>query len=160
MKVNVELALSTREVYQLFERRISGERLFIAAILHKFNSVMNHCKRASPQALPCHHQIERNIRTLSQHFTDEITRVESLLVQRKSFEITKINYVVKYKPMVIVTNPLTMQLIKFIELYDKLVAVLKFLQLAGCFESNKDCLNNIKRYQKIANQMLSSLMFA
>ena len=62
--------------------------------------------------------------------------------------------------MMIVTNPLSMQLIEFIEIYDKLIAALKLLQLAGCFESDEIFWGNTKRYQKIANQMLSDLVLA
>ena len=58
------------------------------------------------------------------------------------------------------TNPLAMQLIEFIEIYDKLIAILKLLHLAGCFESDEAYFGNIKRPQKMANTMLSDLILA
>ena len=159
MKTSIELALRTREVYQLFERRISGDRLFIEAILHKFNVVMNRCRQRDPLALASYKQIEKNIIGFTQQFTDEITRFETLLAMNKDFTSSKINYVVKFRPAIIVTNPLSMQLIEFIEIYDKLIAALKLLQLLGCFESDEVFWGNTKRYQKITNQRLSNLMF-
>ncbi len=160
MKVSIELALRTREVYQLFERRISGDRLFLEAILHKFNIMMNRCRQRDPLALASYKQIKKNIIGFTQQFTDEITRFETLLATKKDFAHTKISYIPQFRPVMIVTNPLSMQLIEFIEIYDKLIAALKLLQLAGCFESDEIFWGNTKRYQKIANQMLSDLVLA
>lgn len=160
MKASIELALRTREVYQLFERRISGDRLFIEAILHKFNVVMYHASQhqQTPLALIKYKQIENKILEFTHQFTNEVARFEILLAKKKNFENTKISYITKYQPVIIVTNPLAMQLIEFLEIYDRLIASLKLLQLAGFFESDEISWNNIKRYQKMANQMLSKLI--
>ena len=61
MKINIELSLRTREVYQLFERKINGERMFIEAILHKFNTVINRCQQQNSQALLIYKQINQKI---------------------------------------------------------------------------------------------------
>ena len=158
MKVRFELELRTREVYQLFERRINGDRLFIETILHKFNIVLNRCRQRDPLALASYKKIENTVVGFTQQFTDEITRLETMLTKKKDFAATKINYITKYRPVIIVTTPLSIQFIEFIEIYDKLIATLKLLQLVGCFESNDIFWNNTKRYQKIANQALSNLM--
>ena len=158
MKVSIELALRTREVYQLFERRINGDRLFIEAILHKFNIVMNRCHQQDPLALASYKKIEKNIIEVTQQFTDEITRFETLLAMKKDFAGTKVSYIPQFRPVMILTNSLSIRFIEFIEIYDKLIATLKLLQLAGCLESSEIFWGNTKRYQKIANQMLSYLM--
>lgn len=158
MKVNIELALRTREVYQLFQRRINGERLFIEAILRKFNVVMNRCRQQKPQALACYKEMGQRIIGFIQQFTDEIVRFETLLAKKQDFASKKISYIVKFRPVIIVSNPLAIQLIEFLETYDKLIAALKLLQLAGCFESDEVFWGNTKRYQKMANQMLSKLV--
>lgn len=157
MKASIELALRTREVYQLFERRISGDRLFIEAILHKFNIRMNRCRQRDPLALAGYKQIEKIIE-FSQQFTDEITRFETLLAMKKDFAHTKFSYTPQFRPVMIVTNPLSLQIIGFIEIYDKLIATLKLLRLTGCFESDDIYFSNIKRYQTIVNQILSELL--
>ena len=160
MKASIELALRTREVYQLFERRIDGERLFIEAILHKFNIVKNHCQQQHPQAQLSYKQIKQTMIDLTQQFTDEIARFETLLAKKRYFADTKVCYVVKFRPAIMVTDPLAIQLIEFIEAYDMLIAILKLLHLSGCFQSSDVFFGNIKRYQKITNQMLSSLVLA
>ena len=157
MKASIELALRTREVYQLFERRINGDRLFIEAILHKFNIVMNQCRQQEPLAHLTSKQMEQNIVKLIQQFSAEIAQFEALL-EKKVFAGKQANYVVQFRPTIIVTNPLTIQLIKFLEIYDKMFTILKILQLAGCFESDEIFWNNTKRYQKMVNQMLSDLL--
>ena len=60
--------------------------------------------------------------------------------------------------MITVSNPLGMRLVEFIEIYDQLVATIKLLNLAGCFMSDNDYYTNIKRIQKLANQMLSNVI--
>jgi hypothetical protein len=158
MKVSIELALRTREVYQLFQRRIDRNQLFIEAILHKFNIVMNRCRQQRPQALSSYKQMNQRITEVTQQFADEIVLFEALLAKKNDFASTKINYITQFRPIIIVANALSVQLIEFIEIYDKLIAALKLLQLAGCFESDEIFWGNTKRYQKIANQMLSTLV--
>lgn len=125
MKVSIELALKTREVYQLFERRIDGDRLFIDAILHKFNIILDRCRQKTPDAPVLFNDREQNITRSTQYFIDEIKRLEGLLTKKKAEINTKINYVVHYQSIIIVTNRLGFVLIEFIENYDKLIALLK-----------------------------------
>jgi hypothetical protein len=158
MKVSIELALRTREVYQLFERRINGDRLFIEAILHKFNIVMNQCRQQNPQAHAIYQQIHQDIVKITRHFTDEVTHFDALIAKKKDFSNTKVNYITQFRPVIIATNPLSMHLIEFIEIYDKLIAGLKLLQITGCFESDSVYWSNNKHYQKMANQMLSTVI--
>ena len=158
MKVNIELALRTQEVFKLFERKIDNDRLLIHAILHKFNIVMGHSKQRGLQTSSSFHQIEQAMVTLTQQFSDEMGRFNEVLNQRKDFNNIKINFIAKFHPMITVSNPLGMRLVEFIEIYDQLVATIKLLNLAGCFMSDNDYYTNIKRIQKLANQMLSNVI--
>lgn len=158
MKASIELSLRTREVYKLFERKISGNRLFIDAILHKINRVINSCHNQDLRALASYNQMEQKIINLTQQFSDEIVRFETLLSKKKNFESKKVNFVIQFRPSLIISNSLAMQLIQFIETYDQLVATLKLLHLAGCFETDGLYFGNICRYQKMANQALSTLV--
>ena len=159
MKASIELALRTREVYQLFERRINGNRLFIETILHQFNIIKYHCRQQHPQAQLSYQQMRQTIIGLTQHFTDESERLEALLAKKRCFSDKKICFVIQFRPTIIVTNSLTISLVEFLLVYDKLMAILKLLHLTGCIESDEVYFSNIKRFQKIANQMLSSLLF-
>ena len=64
----------------------------------------------------------------------------------------------QFQRTVIVNNPLTIPLIELIETYDKLIAVVKLLQLANCFERDDIYHVNIQRFQKIANEVLSGFV--
>lgn len=158
MKVSIELALRTREVNQLFQRRINGDRLFIEAILHKFNIVMNQCRQQNPQAIKTYQQIHQGIVIITQQFKDEVMHFEALIAKKKDFSNAKISYIPQFQPVIIATNPLSVQLVEFIEIYDKLIAGLKLLQLTGCFESDGIFWSNVRRYQKLTNQMLSKFV--
>lgn len=158
MKISIELSLRTREVHQLFQRKIDGDRLFVEAILHKFNLIMNQYRHPDHQRRSIYQQIEKKMQALTEQFSEELTRFESFLAKRKEFDNKKLDFIIQFKPTLIVTNPLTLRLIEFIEVYDRLIAMLKLLHLAGCFEADDMYYGNIKRIQKVANQGLSSLM--
>ena len=157
MKINIELSLRTREVYQLFERKINGERMFIEAILHKFNTVINRCQQQNSQALLIYKQINQKILELTQQFMEETTTFEFFIAKKKNFDNKKANFIVQFRPTIAVTNPLAMQLIELIDAYDKLVAMLKLLHLAGCFENDSAYFGNVRRIQKTTNQLLSHI---
>jgi len=154
MQANIKLALKTREVFKLFERRIDGDRLFIEAILHKFCIVM----RRVPTTLVAYNQIEKAMIDLSEQFASDANRFEDLLAKRKDFNGKKINFIAQFHPTITVNTLLSIRLVEFIEIYDKLIATIKLLHLAGCFVSNSDYYANIKHAQSLANQMLSKMM--
>lgn len=159
MQANIELALKTREVFKLFERRIDRDRLFIEAILHKFCIVTRKCKQQIPEASAAYNQVEQALFTLTRQFADEVNRFESVLANRKYFSSKKINFIAQFHPVMTVSNPLSMRLVEFIDIYDKLIAMLKLLHLVGCFASDNDYYVNIKRIQILANHMLSGIIF-
>lgn len=157
MKARIAIELKTREVHQLFERKINGDRLFIDAILHRFNRVMNRCNQQESAALLTYQEIEQKLQERIQHFTNEITRFEALLAKRK-FGGQAINYITQFRPAVLVSNPLAMLLVGFLVAYDNLMAVIKLLRLAGCFETDEIYFENIQIHQKTANRVLSAFI--
>ncbi|GEM_PF-1941690 len=157
MKARIEIELKTREVHQLFERKINGDRLFIDAILHQFNRVMNRCNQQESAALLAYQKIEQKLQELIQHFTNETTRFEALLAKRK-FGGQAIRYITQFRPTIFVSNRLAMLLVGFLVAYDKLVGVIKLLRLAGCFETDEIYFGNIQINQKTANRVLSDFL--
>ncbi len=158
MKAEITLNLRTREVYQLFERKISGDRLFIEAILHKINIVIGRCRRQDPVALKILYEMEQQLNTLAQEFAAEVKHFEMLLSKKKEFKDKQINFVVQFYPKIAVSNPLSMKLAEFIEIYDRLIAILKLLRLAGCFDTDEIYFSKIKQHQKSTNQVLSKIL--
>lgn len=157
MQANIELALKTREVFKLFERRIDGNRLFIEAILRKFNIVMKQCKQQEPSASEAYNQIKQSMLLLTRQFADEVGRFEAVLAKRNDFDSKRINFIAQFYPIIPLKTPLSLHLVAFIETYDKLIALIKLLDWTGFFTSNNDCYSNINRIQKLANQMLSHI---
>jgi hypothetical protein len=158
MKANIELALRTREVYQLFERKLKKNRLFIDAIQHRINKLINLSKQQCKQSTTVLEQLKDKLTSLTTYFLAEITRFNVLLNQNKVLEGKSIQYVIQFRPTIILYNHLSPLLVKFLECYDHLIATLKLLRLAGCFCSEIDYFHTVKQYQKMANQLLSSLL--
>lgn len=158
MKAEITLNLRTREVYKLFERKINRDRLFIEAILHKINAVLGRCRKQDPIAIKTLNAMDQQVNALAQKFSAEIKRYEVLLSKKKEFKDKPISFVVQFHPKLIVCNPLSMKLAEVIETYDNLIANLKLLRLIGCFDTDEAYFNNIKRYQKTANKVLSELI--
>ena len=158
MQATSKLALRTREVFNLFKRTINGDRLFIDAILHKFKIVMSQHEHQTPNRLMAFNEIKQAMITLTQQFSDEVSRFEQILAKRKALNDKKINFIEQFHPSIIVSNTLCLYLIEFIEMYDKLVALIKLLHLAECFTSDNDYYANLQRIQTVANKMLSRVM--
>ncbi|HAT1863932.1 TPA: AcaB family transcriptional regulator [Legionella pneumophila] len=158
MKAKITLNLRTREVYKLFERKISGDRLFIEAILHKINIVIGRCRKKDPVALKVFYEMEKQLNALTKTFSSEIKSFEDLLTKKKEFKDKQINFVVQFYPKIIVCNPMSIKLAELIEVYDQLIATLKLLRLAGCFDSDDIYFSNIKQHQQSTNQALSKIL--
>ncbi|MCZ4721531.1 hypothetical protein [Legionella pneumophila] len=158
MKAEITLNLRTREVYKLFERKISGDRLFIDAILHKINIVIGKCSKQDPVALRVFYEMEKQLNALTKEFSSEIKRFEDLLTKKKEFKDKQVNFVVQFYPKIIVCNPMSIKLAELIEVHDLLIATLKLLRLAGCFDTDEIYFSNIKHHQKSTNQVLSKIL--
>ena len=85
-------------------------------------------------------------------------RFEGLLSKKKDFKDKQINFVAQFHPKIKVNNPIGMILADLIEIYDQLIAILKLIRLAGCFDTSEAYFYNIKSHQKLANQVLSKIL--
>ena len=103
--------------------------------------------------------IEKNILTLTQQFSDEVSRYKEVLEKQTSFSSKKIFISPTFHPKIVAESPLAMGLMELIKIYDDLIAMLKLLYLAGCFTSEQDYYANIRRIQKKINRMLSEITF-
>jgi hypothetical protein len=158
MKVTMTLKLKTREVNQLFERKMNGDRLFINAILHKFNRVTGECRKQAPDAQETYQLIEKSMLSLAQEFSDETSRFRGMLEKETGLSGNKITITPSFHSKINIENSLAMRLIELLETYDNLIAMLKLLHLAGCFASQQDYYANITRVQKKLNRALSRII--
>lgn len=158
MKAEITLNLRTREVHKLFERKISNDILFIKAILHKFNKIHSVYRQNANTSKSLLDYIEHQFLQGIQIFTHETTRYEQLLYKKPLFDQKKIDFTAQFYPSILITNHLGVLLVNFIDCYDKLVATIKLLHLAGCFSSDSDYYFHIKNIQKTANKVLSNVL--
>lgn len=157
MKTTITLELKTREVHHLFTRKINGDRLFMDAIFHKFNRITGLCRKQDPGAEETYQNIEKSMLNLAQQFSDERGRFREILKKKTGLGDNKITITPSFHPKIIIENPLTVQLVKFLKTYDNLIATLKLLNLAGSFESEQSYYANITHFQKVMNRMLSKI---
>lgn len=99
--------------------------------------------------------MEKQLNLLTQEFASEIKRFEEILFKKKEFKDKQINLVEQFYPRMIVSNSISLKLVELIEIYDQLIAILKLLRLAGCFETDESYFANIRQKQKLTNQTLS-----
>jgi hypothetical protein len=159
MKARIELKLTTREVNKLFVRQLQGKRYFIDAIQYRVNRVINTAHQHDDQASLLLVEFKEKITTLTAHFISETTRLNELLRQKQVFQNKPIQFIVQYRPKILLENHLSPLLAHFLECYDQLIATLKLLFLADCFCTEKDFRHALKHYQIMANQLFSFLLF-
>ncbi|KTD56740.1 hypothetical protein Lsan_2900 [Legionella santicrucis] len=158
MKATVELGLRTREVYKLFERKINNDVLFIHALLHKFNKIHAHCRKDENAGNTILIKSEQQLLEGIQSFSEKINQYEQLLQRKQEFHQKKIGFVIQFRPSLVIANHLGGVLVNFIDTYDRLVACIKLLHLAGCFSNDSDCYFHIRNTQNSANRLLSAVL--
>ena len=151
MQLTIDLHLKTREVYKLFELKISDTRFFMDAVLRKIN-------RIDLVAPKIKLQIEQDLRSLIAEFSQKTACFEKMLDNNKNIRIKSINVSTQFHTKIIITNKLGILLVEFIERYDSLIALIKLLHLSGYFDSKQAYYINRKHVKKMGNKMLSKLL--
>ncbi|KTD23919.1 hypothetical protein [Legionella maceachernii] len=159
MKANLELTLITREVHYCFVRKVKDKRYLIPAIQHRINRLMNTSQQNNEQATLLLKEFKGKITELTDHFIAETTRFKELLQQKALFHNKPIHFIGQFRKKMILENELSPLLAYFLECYDRLVAILKLLHLAGCFNSEKDFKHTLNNYHKMANHLFCFLLF-
>ena len=151
MQLTIDLHLKTREVYQLFQLRISDTRFFMDAVLRKIN-------RIDLVAPEIQLQIEQDLRSLITEFSQKSAFFEKMLDKNKNIQAKVVNIIPQFYSKITVTNKLGLLLVEFIEIYDNLIAIIKLLHLAACFDSDEAYYTNLRNVKKMGNRMLSNLL--
>lgn len=151
MSLTIELHLKTRQVYRLFELKISDTRFFMDAVLRKIN-------RIDLVALEIQLQIEQDLRSLITEFSQKSASFEKMLDKNKNIKAKAVNIIPQFYSKITVTNKLGLLLVEFIEIYDNLISLIKLLHLAACFDSDEAYYTNLRNVKKMGNKMLSSLL--
>lgn len=151
MQLTIDLHLKTREVYKLFELKISDTRFFMDAVLRKIN-------RIDLVAPEIQLQIEQDLRSLITEFSQKSASFEKMFDKNQNIKAKSVNIIPQFYSKITVTNKPGLLLVEFIEIYDNLISLIKLLHLAACFDSDEAYYANLRNVKKIGNRMLSSLL--
>lgn len=151
MQITIDLHLKTRDVYKLFEIKISDKRFFMDAVLRKINRI----DLMTPEIQL---QIEQDIRSLITEFSQKSASFEKMLDKNKNIQAKAVKIIPQFHFKITVTNKLGLLLVEFIGIYDKLISLIKLPHLAACFASDEAYYANLRHVKKDCNRMLSQIL--
>lgn len=97
MQLTIDLHLKTREVYKLFELKISDKRFFMDAVLRKINRIDLVVSEIQLQA-------EQDLRSLITEFSQKSASFEKILEKNKNIKAKAINVIPQFYSKITVTN--------------------------------------------------------
>ena len=150
MQLSIEIPLKTYEVYKLFRLKIGNKRFFIEAVLRKLNTIY-----MQPEI---YQKVTKDLLALTDQFTKEAAYFEKMLNKKPHIQAKNISVNTQFHPRIMANNKSDLLLVEFIQSYDKLIATVKLLHLAGCFESKDAYYANFRSIQKIGNRMFSQIL--
>ena len=160
MTTTVKLTLSNFEVNRLFTRELKTGVNFYQKLMSKVTSLMRRCQEQHVYPLLRLYQMNERINLTLQNFYDEIDKFEGVLEKKKHLAGKKFNFKPVHFPEVHFDNALASNLVELFEVYDRLISQLKILRTAGCFTNDDDYFNNLRRYFKEVNRLLSQLLLS
>ncbi len=158
MTTTVKLALANAEVNRLFTRKLANNTRFYDAMMQKISVLSTRAHEQQAYALLALHQIQSSIQSTVNQFDDALDQLEGVLEKKKQARGKAFTFEPQFHPTVSFSNRIAADLVTLYELYDKLISMLKLLRAAGCFANDDDYFNNVRRYFKAANQLLSQIL--
>lgn len=158
MTTTVKLTLSNFEVYRLFTRDIKEGVNFYQQLMNKVASLLKCCKEHRVDAFLNLYQMNETIHQVITFFYDEIDKLEGVLEKKKYLAGKQVTFKPVYFPEARLDSGIACTLVELFEVYDRLISQLKLLRAAGCFAQDDDYFNNLRRYFKKVNQLLSTLL--
>lgn len=158
MTTFVTLTLCNFEVNHLFTRTLKNGENFYQKLMNKVASLIKCCQEQRVYALLSLYQMNEAVNTIIQKFYDDIDAFEGVLEKKKLLAGKKITYQPVHFPKARFDSALACSLVELFEVYDHLISLLKTLRTAGCFSNDDDYFNNLRRYFKEVNRLLSALL--
>lgn len=158
MTTTVKLTLSNYEVYRLFTREIKEGVNFYEQLMNKISSLLKYCKEGRVDAFLHLYQMNDAINNVITFCYDEIDKFEGVLEKKKYLSGKQFNFKPIHFPEVRFDSGIACTLVELFEVYDRLISQLKILRVAGCFTHDDDYFNNLRRYYKQVNRLLSELL--
>lgn len=158
MTTTVTLKLSNVEVYRLFTRELKEGANFYEQVMNKLSGLLRCCKEKRVEAFLRVHQLSQEISRTTEYMYDELDKFEGILEKKKHLAGKKFTFNPAYFPEVRFDSGIACSLVELFEVYDHLISLLKLLRVAGCFSNDDDYFNNLRRYFKKINRLLSLLL--
>lgn len=160
MTTTIKLTLRNHEVNRLFTRELKNGVNFYEKLMGKVARLTKCCQEQRVYAVLSLHQMNESIHAIIQKFYDDIDKFEGILEKKKHLAGKKITCQPVHFPEVRFDSALAASLVELFEVYDRLISLLKTLRTAGCFNNDDDYFNNLRRYFKAVNRLLSALLLS
>ena len=158
MTTTVKLALANAEVNRLFIRKLPNDTRFYEAMMQKVSALLTHAQAQHVYALRDLGNIQAAIQLLTNQLDDNRDQFEAVLEKKKQTRGKAFTFEARFHPSVSFSNRIAVDLVELFETYDTLISTLKLLRTAGCFANDDDYFNNVRRYFKLVNQLLSQIL--
>lgn len=158
MSTTITLTLVNFEVYRVFLRTLKTGDNFYQEIILKINSLMQYSQEQRVFALLHLYQMHEAIKNTINDFYDEIDKFEGVLEKKKHLAGKKISFKAQHFPEIPFDNAIACVLVELFTVYDQLISQLKTLRIAGCFSNDNDYFNNLRRFFKSVNTLLSQCL--
>jgi hypothetical protein len=158
MSTTITLTLANFEVHRVFLRELKTGSNFYQEVLSKANSLMKISQEGRVFALLHLYHMHEAIKTTVNHFYDEIDKFEGVLEKKKHLAGKKLAFKPKHFPEIPFDNAIASVFVELFTVYDQLISQLKTLRTAGCFTNDNDYFNNLRRFFKSVNTLLSQCL--
>ena len=157
MTTTIKLTLANKEAHRLFTRRTKDGMLFFDAVIQKITYLLKRCQAEQAYSLLSLYKIQESIYIQTNEFCDELVKFEGLLEKKKYLNGKTITFVPKFYPECNLDSSIAADLVELVQVYDKLLSMLKLLRIAGSFANDEDYFSNLRRFFKDMNKLLSSI---
>ena len=160
MTATINLALANAETHQLFTRKLENNTNYYDALMQKIASLLKRAHEQQVYALLSLHRIQESIQGLINQLDDELDTFEGVLEKKKQTRGKVVTFETRFHVKVHFEHGIAVDLVTLFELYDRLISTLKLLRATGSFANDDDYYNNLRRYFKSMNQLLSQILLA
>lgn len=159
MRSIVTISLANHELATLFERRLSGNRLFMDQVTLKLGLMVRQCMDGNVQALVSLMHIQEKILNEIDYVFDETDKYQGRIDKRSnSTNRNKVEFTKHFKGKISCSNEISFNLVELFNQYDELISKLKHFLLIGGFEDRVGFFAVKSRYQKRLNRLLSEIV--
>lgn len=158
MQATLKLNIVNKETMNVLNRTLPNKDNYFERVCVKIGLLIKESLLSNAYALVTLYQLHDEILNLSAYFDDELDKFEGQIEKKKMLDPSKVNFIAKYDYDMPYSNALAGSLYELMEVFDKLISMLKLLHLSGSIESRPAFYQLKQRYQKKLNLLLSQII--